>query len=176
MPGSSRLATVVAEAREAIATATTMEKICRDAGKLAITGAIDAGSLLNEAKGLIVHGKWRSWLKETFPDVSYETVCRWIRLSNLSCVTDLTSAETLTQAYHLCGILKDPVLAEEQKSRVIALAPVNIVTRSMGALRKRLRVLLDDKTLQLNKDDRNQLKLEWTELEKLFADVLKLGK
>lgn len=80
----------------------------RASGNDAVKAALLCGEALLEAKGVLGHGRFGSWLERHCAEVahSYETAARWMRLAtaNLSGVTVL-EAGSLTAAYRLVGIL-----------------------------------------------------------------------
>jgi hypothetical protein len=85
---------------------------CQAAGIELIKERILLGQVLLEAKTHCAHGQWYPWLAKHFPEVSAETLRRYMRLANESHVTDLATAAGLRQAYVACGILEQPPAEE----------------------------------------------------------------
>ncbi len=169
----TNLSELASEVRKAVNNAVSMTNLARDAGRMAIKAAIDAGNLLVACKASLPHGSWGSWTKEHLSDISTETICRWMRLAKLSRETDLSGAETLSDAYQRCGILpeKPGEGGERAKASNPPLSAPQAVLRAGTALQKRLRLLTQGLT-RLEENEANQLRLIRDELQDLFARVL----
>lgn len=145
----------------------------RQAGEQAIRLAIEAGDLLSKAKKLAGHGKWEAWLTENITKISQETACRWMRLANLSSVTDLTEAGSLMDAYRICGILpaQGTKKASEKKATARKVSSSEAVLRTSSTLQRRLRQIVQG-GVKVSGPERDQLKLQWRTLNELFAKIL----
>jgi hypothetical protein len=165
-----RLIDLTRQVRSAAENVLAMDATCRKAGKIAIQAAIDAGCALLECKQCVGYGKWEAWLATHLPTISQESACRWMRLANLSSMTDLAAAQSLTEAYRMCGILR---VVKPAKPVKIGAKPsaVNTVTRATALLRRRLRVFTQAHEWQLSPDEENQLRIEWEELKTLFGKL-----
>jgi hypothetical protein len=94
-------------------------KRCHDIGADAVNDARLCGQKLEEARFHVPHGGWKDWLKENCSDISYETATRYIRVSKMSHVTDLSGCASLRQAYIECGILPAPEPTPEKQDHPI---------------------------------------------------------
>jgi len=172
--GGSTADELADQIRQAVDKVLKLDTACRDFGKFAINHAINAGKLMADCKKKVGHGKWEKWLKDSVPQVSQETACRWIRLAKMSGVTDLTAAETLTDAYRLCGILP-PLESEKPPKRTptsaAKLSPMDAVMRTSTTLQKGLRLLVQ-KGGQISESQRTQFKLLKQEIDTLFDKLL----
>lgn len=73
----------------------------------AVTAALLCGKALNDAKEILPHGKFLSWLQTYCPNISRMTASKYMRLSNVNHGLHLDSAKGLRQAYQLCGIIPE---------------------------------------------------------------------
>jgi len=146
---------------------------CCQAGQMAIKGAVEAGNLLSEAKKIILHGKWERWLTENITKISQETACRWMRLANLSRMTDLTEAVSLMDAYRICGILPELGIKKPSKKKAATkkLSSSEAVLRTSSTLQRRLRQIVQG-GVKVSGPERDQLKLQWRTLNDLFVKIL----
>ena len=172
--GGSTADELADQIRQAVDKVLKLDTACRDFGKFAINHAIKAGKLMADCKKKVGHGKWEKWLSDSVPQVSQETACRWIRMAKMSGVTDLTAAETLTDAYRLCGILP-PLESEKPPKRTptsaAKLSPMDAVMRTSTTLQKGLRLLVQ-KGGQISESQRTQFKLLKQEIDTLFDKLL----
>ncbi|MEI6035220.1 MAG: DUF3102 domain-containing protein [Verrucomicrobiae bacterium] len=171
--GASNLVKLAVEIRSRADQVLDHEKSGRQAGEQAIRHAIEAGKLLRKSKELAGHGKWEPWLAENLTKVSQETACRWMRLANLSCVTDLTEAVSLMDAYRICGILPELGIKKpsEKKATTRKLSSSEAVLRTSSTLQRRLRQIVQG-GVKVSGPERDQLKLQWRTLNDLFAKIL----
>lgn len=75
-------------------------------GKIALTLAIEAGTILNNAKGLVHYGTWKKWLAENVKGVTERTAQNWMKLAKH--VSFLADCQSLNEAYLLLRIKKKP--------------------------------------------------------------------
>jgi len=171
--GASNLDKLAVEIRSRAKQVLDYEKDGRKAGEQAIRHAIEAGKLLRKSKELAGHGKWAPWLADNVTKVSQETACRWMRLANLSCVTDLTEAGSLMDAYRICGILPELGIKKpsEKKATTAKLSPSEVVLRASSTLQKQLRLFIQ-KGGNITEAERSQLELLRKTLDELFSKVL----
>lgn len=92
----------------------TNDLLSKKHGVIAVQLVIETGGLLWDCREKLKHGDWMKWVMENIKHLSYETVNRYIRLFELSHVTDLKDCESLREAYILTGILKVPIVDEEK--------------------------------------------------------------
>ena len=66
----------------------------------AVTAALDAGSLLTEAKGRLPHGEWGDWLVRV--KLSPRTASTWIRLAALDITLGLPRCQGTSPRGFVC--------------------------------------------------------------------------
>ena len=75
-------------------------------GKVALELAINAGTILNAAKGLVHYGTWKKWLAENVKGITERTAQNWMKLAKQ--VSFLVDCRSLNEAYLLLRIKKKP--------------------------------------------------------------------
>jgi hypothetical protein len=173
-PTECSLSDLTQQLKDIASTVTSMNLASLQAGTLAVSSAVKGGAILIKCKSLVARGGWEKWLLDHVPEISHETACRWMRLANLSSVTDLSAVSSLTEAYRLCekprGSEKQPSPATAPSGRSQSQATL----RASSTLQKQMRLLVQKKTT-LADDERNQLKLLWGELSTLFRQIIGEG-
>ena len=97
----------------------------------AVAKAVECGQLLLQQKEALGHGKWLDWQANNLPEISHDTVSRYMRVakaatkvlpaaqgvddSNFASVRNLEDTPTLKQAYMALGLLPAP----EKKPEVV---------------------------------------------------------
>jgi hypothetical protein len=104
------LATAVAQIRSAISEALL-------AADVAIRKALRVGQLIGEAKPLVGHSNFQSWIEKEFPQISYDTANRWSQM-----------AANVTLA---CGV--DPAKLSLPLSAILAAAPDSLPATERAA-------------------------------------------
>lgn len=68
-----------------------------------------AGDLLLKHRGELENGDWGDWLAANLPDFTPRTAQRWMKLAQFAQRhgQDLESAQSITQAYKLAGLLPE---------------------------------------------------------------------
>jgi hypothetical protein len=90
----------------------------------AVAKAVECGQLLIQQKEALGHGRWLDWQAENLPEISHDTVSRYMRVakaatkalpaaqgtdySNFAPVRNLDDTPTLKQAYMALGLLPAP--------------------------------------------------------------------
>jgi hypothetical protein len=110
-------------------------RVAQRAGQAAVQDAVDIGTKLNEAKDLLGHGRWLKWFHATFRLRSYETAQRWMRLANLSLVTDLKDCQNLKEAYYAVGILARPAIVVDEKAGTVTFT-IDVALRIVAPLKR----------------------------------------
>ena len=104
---SDQLGKIARRIRDHYDTAGRLVANADNIAKQAIAEVILCGQALNEAKALVPHGEWGSWLAKHCKGVSEKTCQNYLRLSKAQHVADLSNAKTLRQAYILAGIIRE---------------------------------------------------------------------
>lgn len=87
--------------------------IAIEQGKIALELAINAGTILNEAKGLVHYGTWKKWLAENVKGITERTAQNWMKLAKH---TDLlVDCKGLNEAYLVLRIKKKPVMDNPER-------------------------------------------------------------
>ena len=103
--------------------------------KLKIQKAITCGEHLIEAKKMMDHGQWRSWLADNCKGICVKTATNYMRLANANGehVADLSKAKSLRQAYVAAGIISKPERPEPSeyvKAKGLAVQLWNLLHRT----------------------------------------------
>ncbi|MGO8678728.1 MAG: DUF3102 domain-containing protein [Limisphaerales bacterium] len=80
-------------------------------GKVALELAINAGTILRQAKGVVHYGTWKKWLAENVTKVTERTAQNWMKLAKHASI--LADCQSLNEAYLLLRIKKKPAVNPE---------------------------------------------------------------
>ena len=105
-----------------------------------IRKAISCGKHLIEAKKMMDHGQWRSWLADNCKGICFKTATNYMRLTdaNRQHVADLSKAKSLRQAYIAAGIISKPERPEPSdfvKAKGLAVQLWNLLAHTTDAER-----------------------------------------
>jgi len=96
--------------RDAHAAVLSCDESVSEHKKLKIQKAIACGENLIEAKKMMDHGHWRTWLADNCKGICTKTATNYMKLARAKTenVADLSAAKNLRQAYIAAGVISKP--------------------------------------------------------------------